>query len=122
MRHSFPLPALLLAAMVFVAGCKDKENPDETKYQLSAEPQSLIFLGSGGSQTVSVTTDAPSWTASPSETWITTSTSGDKLTVMVSENKTNESRKGSVKITADSSSTDISVTRGGSVNRPADDP
>lgn len=76
MRHSFPLPALLLAAMVFVAGCKDKENPDETKYQLSAEPQSLIFLGSGGSQTVSVTTDAPSWTASPSETWITTSTSG----------------------------------------------
>ena len=122
MRHSFPLPALLLAAMVFVAGCKDKENPDETNYQLSAEPQSLIFLGSGGSQTVSVTTDAPSWTASPSETWITTSTSGDKLTVMVSENKTNESRKGSVKITAGSSSTDISVTQGGKVNRPADDP
>ena len=108
--------------MALFAGCKDKETPDQTKYELSAEPQELIFLGSGGSQTVTVTTDAPSWTATSSEDWIHTATSGDKLTVKVSENTAKEGRNGSIKITAGGSSTNISVKQGGKVNRPEDDP
>jgi hypothetical protein len=79
---------------------------------LSVSPNSLLFQGAGGSQTVSISSD-DNWTASTSENWIILSAdSGDgnaDMEISVEQNSEGASREGNVSIT-NANGTSRSVT------------
>lgn len=119
----FALPVLLAAfALLLVSGCRKKEDPENENYKLTVSPTSLVFPAEGGSQTVTITTDAPSCTVTPSDSWITMSSADNVLTVKVEANPKTESRNGTIKVEAGKIKTEVSVMQSGKSNRPADDP
>jgi hypothetical protein len=121
MKHFSLLPVFLLASLFLVGACKEKEDPEKT-YQLTLGKTELVFSAAGGSQDVPVTTDAPSWKPSASDSWISVSASGNTLTVTASENKSKDSRSGKVTVTGGGVTRELNVTQGGRSTRPADDP
>lgn len=119
----FALPVLLAAfALLLVSGCRKKEDPENENYKLTVSPTSLVFPAEGGSQTVTITTDAPSCTVTPSDSWITMSSADNVLTVKVEANPKTESRNGTIKVEAGKNKVEVSVMQSGKSNRPADDP
>ena len=97
----FALPVLLAAfALLLVSGCRKKEDPENENYKLTVSPTSLVFPAEGGSQTVTITTDAPACTVTPSDSWITMSSADNVLTVKVEANPKTESRNGTIKLEA----------------------
>lgn len=119
----FALPVLLAAfALLLVSGCRKKEDPENENYKLTVSPTSLVFPAEGGSQTVTITTDAPSCTVTPSDSWITMSSADNVLTVKVEANPKTESRNGTIKVEAGKIKAEVSVMQSGKSNRPADDP
>ena len=119
----FALPVLLVSfVLLLVSGCRKKEDPENENFKLTVSPTSLVFPAEGGSQTVTITTDAPSCTVTPSDSWITMSSADNVLTVKVEANPKTESRNGTIKVEAGKIKTEVSVMQSGKSNRPADDP
>jgi hypothetical protein len=70
-------------------------------HTLDISPASLTFAPSEtAAQTVTITTTAPSWVATPSDEWVTLTPQDDELRVSVSENSSTESRSATITITA----------------------
>ncbi len=110
---------MLLSGMMLVSGsfvfvsC-DPEDPQEPMNTLSVLPSDdIAFNGEDNANVVlTITTDADSWDAKPTESWITLSKSGDKLTVNATDNGTGAERSGWVKISAGTAKViTISVTQ-----------
>lgn len=82
-------------------------------------PTSLSFTSSGGTETISVTSNL-SWTASSSESWLTlsreSSTSNDTITVTVHANTSTSNRNGRVTFSSGSSTVTVSISQSGKSN------
>lgn len=90
-------------------------NPDNpsSAYTLTISPSSLNFGSDGGTQSVTVTTNATSWTAESSKAWCKISQSGTTLTVSAEPNHEASQRTATitVKATGVSQSQTITVTQ-----------
>ena len=122
MKHFHFLTFVLLSVLALAVGCTEPETPTETKYNLSVNPRDVVLAAEGESVDVQVSTDAPSWSAKASDSWIATSVSGNTLTVTAGANSSKDSRKGTVKVMAGDISVEVSVLQSGKSDRPADDP
>lgn len=82
---------------------------------LSLSPTSLTFGASEtGAKSVVVTTNAPSWDATPSASWVTVSKSGNNASVRVSSNTGTAERSATVTVKAgDAESKTFTVTQSG---------
>ena len=119
----FALPVLLVSfVLLLVSGCRKKEDPENENYNLSLSSTSLVFSAEGGSQNVTIVTDAPACTVTPSDSWIILSSAGEILTVKVEANPKTESRNGTIKVEAGKTKVEVSVMQGGKSNRPSNDP
>jgi len=105
------------ADIVFKAGnapeqiCKVTQQP---ALSLSVSPTSLTFDPNASTQTITVTTNAPSWNASTTASWLTLQTNNNILSVTSSQN-TGTSRSSTVTVTAGSASpVSINVVQNGS--------
>lgn len=94
----------LLTSIVtlFLFSCEGNEPESETMYTLSANPTSLQFQAAGNAaQTVAVTAENMSWSASVGESgndWINIEYNETTVTVNVSDNETLEPRIGTITI------------------------
>ena len=122
MKRFLFLTLTLLSVLALATGCQEPENTDPTNYTLKVNPQDVILSAAGGSQDVQVSTDAPTWSAKASDSWIQTAVSGNILTITAGENSSKESRKGTVKVQVENVSVDVSVLQSGKSDRPEDDP
>ncbi|MBB3700743.1 DNRLRE domain-containing protein [Flammeovirga yaeyamensis] len=99
---------------VTVSGCETKtisvtQSGTATTCSLSVSSSSLSFSDAAGNNTVNVTS-TESFTASSSQSWISTSISGNVITVSVSANSSSSARNGSVVVNGCQSKT-ISVAQ-----------
>lgn len=78
---------------------------------LSVSPASLSFEYERSVKTVSVMTNASSWSYSNVPSWCTMSKSGNQLSVTVSENSGSTSRSGSVTISAGGKTTSVNINQ-----------
>ena len=92
--RSISLHVMAACLLVLAASCGEKSDPSESgtssKVSFSASPVSLSLPASGGSKSLSLTTDSKSWKASVTGEWVTVSpTSGSgnqEITVTASAN------------------------------------
>jgi hypothetical protein len=70
------------------------------RHRLSISPSSLSFDDKVGAKQVTVTTTAPSWTATKNDSWIQLNQQGSTLTISVTENTGSSSRNATVIVTA----------------------
>ena len=125
MKRFFSASLIALSAILFFSGCGPEVEPtppDPIDNKLSVSPTSLVFPATGGSQDLRVTTDASSFNVSASDSWVSTSKSGDVVTVIASANGSKDSRSATLTVVAGNAKAEVAVTQGGKTNRPADDP
>ena len=110
--------SLLMAAMSVVAGCSgggdDEPIPPDTpstSYTLSMSVSALSFEQSGGQQSVTVTTNAPTWSAESSQSWCRVSQRGNTLTVTADANNGAEQRTATITVKAANVIQTITVTQ-----------
>lgn len=85
---------------------------------LSVSPQTVPVVAAGGSATLTVATNAPSWVSSIVETeatWLAASDSGSSVNLTVQENTDTASRIATVRVTAQGKTADSVVTQAGAV-------
>lgn len=93
----------------------DDENPTESQKKkvtftvkqeaaavptINVDPDHLDFEASGGTQTLTVTTNQPYWGGSKKGNWFKVTTKGNKITVTAEPNPTSEPREGSMTLYA----------------------
>ena len=125
MKYKMLFSFLLLATIVVATGCSGgdddnqkpptPQNPDSPSgnYTLSLSVTSLSFEQAGGQQSVTVTTNAPAWTAESNQSWCKVSLSDNTLQVTADANSGNEQRTATitVKATGVSQSQTVTVTQ-----------
>lgn len=116
MKSKFLFSFLMLATVVLATGCggggdddtptpptpvnpSDPSNPSGS-YTLSLSVTSLSFDQGGGQQSVTVTTNAPSWSAESNQSWCKVQKNGNSLQVTAEANTGSEQRTASVTVTA----------------------
>lgn len=67
---------------------------------INVDPDHLDFEASGGTQTLTVTTNQPYWGGSKKGNWFKVTTKGNKITVTAEPNPTSEPREGSMTLYA----------------------
>ena len=110
------LTFLLPALMLFAAGCKDKNLPEELPQTLSVNPELITCPDAGGDYTLTLTSPNGAWSATSNESWIrVTPTSGEKGTaeirIKISPNKESAETKGEVTFTSGNETLQLPVTR-----------
>ena len=108
----FVLPALLL----FTAGCKDKNQPEDLPQTLSVNPELITCPDAGGDYTIEVNSPNGAWSATTNESWIrVTPTSGEKGTaevrIKISPNKESAESKGVITFTSGEETVEFPITR-----------
>ncbi|MBO4892111.1 MAG: BACON domain-containing protein, partial [Prevotella sp.] len=93
----------------------DVENPTESQKKkvtftvkqeaaavptIKVDPDHLDFEASGGTQTLTVTTNQPYWGGSKKGSWFTVTTNGNKITVTADPNPNSDPREGSMTLYA----------------------
>ena len=107
---------LLPALMLFAAGCKDKNLPEELPQTLSVNPELITCPDAGGDYTLTLTSPNGAWSATTNENWIrVTPTSGEKGTtevrIKISPNKESAETKGEVTFTSGNETLKLPITR-----------
>ena len=107
---------LLPALMLFAAGCKDKNLPEELPQTLSVNPELITCPDAGGDYTLTLTSPNGAWSATSNESWIrVTPSSGEKGTaeirIKISPNKESAETKGEVTFTSGKETVQLPVTR-----------
>ena len=107
---------LLPALMLFAAGCKDKNQPEDLPQTLSVNPELITCPDAGGDYTVTVTSLEGAWSATTNESWIrVTPTAGEKGTteirIKISPNKESAETKGVITFTSGNETVQLPVTR-----------
>ena len=107
---------LLPALMLFAAGCKDKNLPEELPQTLSVNPELITCPDAGGDYTLVLTSPNGAWSATTNESWIrVTPTSGEKGTteirIKISPNKESAETKGEVTFTSGNETLQLPITR-----------
>ena len=107
---------LLPALMLFAAGCKDKNQPENLPQKLSVNPELITCPDAGGDYTVTVTSLEGAWSATTNESWIrVTPTSGEKGTtevrIKISPNKESAESKGVITFTSGEEKVEMPVSR-----------
>ena len=110
------LTFLLPALMLFAAGCKDKNLPEELPQTLSVNPELITCPDAGGDYTLTLTSPNGAWSAATNESWIrVTPTSGEKGTaevrIKISPNKESAETKGEVTFTSGNETLQLPITR-----------
>jgi len=88
-----------------------KAPPPPRATRISASRSSLSFSSSGGSESVTVSTDGQYWSIDSSPSWCSTSKSGNTLSVSCNSNSSSSSRSGTIRLSSDDRSTSISVSQ-----------
>jgi len=96
-----------------VAACGGKV--DETTV-LNVSPSAVRFTDKGGSQSVTVNTNASSWRVDRSPQWSTARRSGNRLTVTCQENTGTASRRGTILIIANTLTYEVTVEQAGNTS------
>ena len=107
---------LLPAVMLFAAGCKDKNLPEELPQTLSVNPELITCPDAGGDYTLVLTSPNSSWSATTNESWIrVTPTSGKagtaEVRIKISPNKESAETKGEVTFTSGKETVQLPITR-----------
>ena len=121
-RKGSSLWGMALAALLFVSGgCTRENNANEaepaapTTLELSKEE---LTMGKGaGMETVTIQTDAPSWSfiVTPGDaSWVTAAQSGSELNITVQPNELPESRKAAITVIAGGLTKQISLEQSSS--------
>lgn len=86
-----------------------------SQQSLSVSPSSLNFSAASGSNTFTVnTTNVSSWEAKSNQSWCTASTSGNTVTVSVTENISTDQRNATITVSGgEASPVTVSVTQSG---------
>ncbi len=107
---------LLPALMLFAAGCKDKNLPEELPQTLSVNPELITCPDAGGDYTLTLTSPNGAWSATSNESWIrVTPTSGKagtaEVRIKISPNKESAETKGEVTFTSGNETLQLPITR-----------
>ena len=107
---------LLPALMLFAAGCKDKNQPEDLPQTLSVNPELITCPDAGGDYTIEVNSPNGSWSATTNESWIrVTPTAGKagtaEVRIKISPNKESAETKGIITFTSDEETVSFPVTR-----------
>ena len=108
----FVLPALML----FAAGCKDKNQPENLPQTLSVNPELITCPDAGGDYTIEVNSPNGSWSATTNESWIrVTPTAGkagvSEVRIKISPNKESAETKGIITFTSGEETVEFPITR-----------
>ena len=112
----------LAILLPLISGCGGDEPDPTPSYTVRVSPGALAFPAEGGTETVTITTDAPSVKATCGESWLQLSVQDKVLTVTAGANTGKESRSGKITVTAEGAVSEVSVIQSGKTSRPADDP
>lgn len=112
----------LAILLPLISGCGGDELDPTPTYTIRVSPGALAFPAEGGTETVTITTDAPSVKATCGESWLQLSVQDKVLTVTAGANTGKESRSGKITVTAEGAVSEVSVIQSGKTSRPADDP
>lgn len=115
--QAIPTLLLIAAALLMFASCgggdddevpspqpvtpstPDNPNkPNQTETTLELSPTSIYISHEGGQKTVTVITNAPSWTETSDQPWCTTQRAGETLTVNVEPNSSRELRVATITV------------------------
>ena len=107
---------LLPALMLFAAGCKDKNLPEDLPQTLSVNPELITCPDAGGDYTLTLTSPNGAWSATSNESWIrVTPTSGKagtaEVRIKISPNKESAETKGEVTFTSGNETLQLPITR-----------
>ena len=102
--------------MLFAAGCKDKNLPENLPQTLSVNPELITCPDAGGDYTLVLTSPNSSWSATTNESWIrVTPTSGKagtaEVRIKISPNKESAETKGEVTFTSGKETVQLPITR-----------
>lgn len=107
-KKFFAAVAVVLA--LFAVACNDTQEPSNDtpiEINLSVDPETLQINASGDEVTLTVTTDAKKWEYVNATSWITIHRYEDTLTILASNNESEEVRNGTILIVASSGSTRV---------------
>ncbi|MDR1405642.1 MAG: leucine-rich repeat domain-containing protein [Prevotellaceae bacterium] len=106
-----------LCVLLTVAGCKkskDDPDPEPTPVPtLSVTPSILSFPGLGGTQALTVTTDAADWTVETQAGWLTIVKAGATAVNVTAGTNTESDRNAVIRFEAGASTASVSVSQGG---------
>ena len=107
---------LLPALMLFAAGCKDKNQPENLPQTLSVNPELITCPDAGGDYTIEVNSPNGAWSATSNESWIrVTPTAGkagaSEVRIKISPNKESAETKGIITFTSGEETVSFPVTR-----------
>ena len=95
-----------------VTSCDNKpqENPEPEKKEITLDKETLTFLGTGGSETVTVTGE--DWTTDENESWILIEEFAGSFKVTVDPNPVDEAREAAITVSNSDDSKTVTVKQG----------